>query len=47
MRGRTVVNTLPALDQEAFDELYEGVCGQSKTISSLYDTFLYNAERLI
>lgn len=41
------MNTLPALDQEAFDELHEGVCGQSKTIASLYDTFLNNAERLI
>jgi HPt (histidine-containing phosphotransfer) domain-containing protein len=41
------VNTLPALDREVFDELHEGVCGQSKTIASLYGTFLNNAEHLI
>jgi len=41
------VNTLPALDQDVFDELHEGVCGQSRSIASLYHTFLHNAERLI
>jgi HPt (histidine-containing phosphotransfer) domain-containing protein len=41
------VTTLPSLDQQAFDELYESVCEKPDTVASLYDTFLSNAVRLI
>jgi hypothetical protein len=37
---RTVVTTVPTLNPEAFDELYEDLCQQQGTIASLYDTFL-------
>ena len=41
------MTTLPSLDQEAFDELYESVCKKTDTVASLYDTFLTNAVRLV
>jgi HPt (histidine-containing phosphotransfer) domain-containing protein len=44
---KTVVTTLPRLDAEVFNELYESVCEQPNTVASLYDTFLNNAVRLI
>lgn len=44
---RTVVTTLPSLDQEVFDELYESVCKKPDTVASLYDTFLTSGVRLI
>jgi HPt (histidine-containing phosphotransfer) domain-containing protein len=39
--------TLPRLDSEVFNELYESVGDQPNTVASLYDTFLNNAVRLI